>query len=234
MHGSAPEDRLFQPQERMIHVPDVIPIFPLPRVVLLPGEVLPLHVFELRYTDLVRDAIASHRVIGMVEVMPGFEDDLSAPPVREIGCAGLITQHEQLPDGRYLLWLIGLERFRIQSELDPATSYRQVRVEYIPTDESAQRLAGIQHLRQELRSLLPGLVDLDGASRLQFTRHMGEISDTQLIALACQILELPSQRKQEILEAETLSDHFLMVYEDLYRHLDRNPEFEKIDPGQLN
>jgi len=89
MHGSAPEDRLFQPQERMIHVPDVIPIFPLPRVVLLPGEVLPLHVFELRYTDLVRDAIASHRVIGMVEVMPGFEDDL--PTSRRSAWRGFST-----------------------------------------------------------------------------------------------------------------------------------------------
>ena len=234
MRGPAPENNFNTPQPGVVHVPDVIPIFPLPKVVLLPGEVLPLHVFEPRYTEMVADAIASHRVIGMVEVMPGFENDLSAPPVRKIGCAGLITQHEQLPDGRYLLWLIGLERFRIDSELDPGTSYRQARVEYIPADESSQRLAGIRPLRQELRSLLPGLADLDDASREQFARHMSEISDSQLIALACQILEVPSERKQEILEADALSDRFLMMYEDLYRHLDRNPGFEAVQPEELN
>jgi len=233
MRGPAPETNFTTPQPGIVNVPDVIPIFPLPKVVLLPGEVLPLHVFEPRFTALVRDAIASHRVIGMVEYLPGHENDqIAAPPVREVGCVGLIVQHEKLPNGRFMLWLIGLERFRIESELEPATSYRQVRVEYLPTEESSKRLAGIRPLRQELRTLLPGLVDLDDASREQFARHMSEISDTQLVALACQILELSSGRKQEVLEADALSDRFLMVYEDLYRHLDRNPEFEAFGPPE--
>jgi len=223
------------PPQGTASVPDVIPIFPLPKVVLLPGEVLPLHVFEPRYTDLVRDAIASHRVIGMVEYLPGFAEAESAlPPVREIGCVGFIAHHEQLPDGRYMLWLIGLERFKIADELDLDTSYRQVRVHYIPAKESPKRLAEIRALRQELPTLLPGLLDLDDASREQFAVHMAGISDTQLIALACQILELPSDRKQEMLEADSLSDRFLMVYEDLYRHLELRPDFEKIEPGDLN
>jgi Lon protease-like protein len=223
------------PPQGTANVPDVIPIFPLPHVVLLPGEVLPLHIFEPRYTDLVRDAIASHRVIGMVEYQPGFsESESTLPPVREVGCVGFIAQHEELPDGRYMLWLIGLERFRIEDELDLDTSYRQVRVDYIPAQESPKKLAGIRALRQELRVLLPGLLDLDDASRAQFAAHVAEVSDTQLIALACQILELPSDRKQEVLEANSLSDRFLMVYEDLYRHLDGNPDFDAIEPDELN
>jgi Lon protease-like protein len=235
MHGSTLEDGPKAPPPETVNVPDVIPIFPLPKTVLLPAEVLPLHVFEPRYIDLVRDAIASHRVIGMVEVMPGHEVELPlSPPVREIGCVGFIAANEELPDGRFLLWLLGLERFRIEEELETPTAYRQVRVEYQPTPESPKRMAGIRQLRLELRNLLPGLVDLDDASREQFARHMAEVSDAQLIALASQILEIPSLRKQELLEAGTLSERFLMVYEDLYRHLDTKPEFGSFTPEELN
>lgn len=235
MHGSIFSDGDKAPPPETVEVPDVIPIFPLPKVVLLPSEVLPLHIFEPRYIELVRDAIATHRVIGMVEVLPGHEGELpGSPPVREIGCVGFIAAHEEIEDGRFLMWLLGLERFRIERELEVPTSYRQVQVLYQPTLESAKRLAGIRSLRQELRSLLPTFVDLDDASREQFTNHMAEVSDAQLIALASQILEMPSDRKQRLLEASTLSDRFLMVYEDLYRHLDRNPEFGNFAPDELN
>lgn len=220
---------------KTVDVPDVIPIFPLPRVVLLPGEVLPLHIFEERYRDLVRDAIATHKVMGIVEVVPGFEDQLpGSPPVRDVGCIGYIASHEEMPDGRFLLWLLGLERFRIVEELSPGTAYRQVRVHYEPTPESPKRLAEIRELREELRELLPSLVQLEDAARGQFARHMKEVSDAQLIALACQILEVSSARKQEVLEAGSLSERFLMLYEDLYRHLDVNPGVEHLDPDQLN
>jgi len=235
MHGSISEDNFPTPPGKTIDVPDVIPIFPLPTVVLLPGEVLPLHIFEPRYVEMIRDSIASHHVIGMVEVMPGFENDLpGSPPVRDVGCVGFIASHEELPDGRYLLWLFGLERFRIEEELDANTQYRQARVRYEPTPESPKRLAEIRPLRQELRSLLPRLVDLDGAAREQFARHMDDASDSQLIALTCQVLEIPSDRKQAVLEADSLSDRFLMIYEDLYRHLDSNPEIEGPESEQVH
>jgi len=235
MHGSIFEDGPKAPPPETVQVPDVIPIFPLPRVVLLPAEVLPLHVFEPRYIELVRDAVASHKVIGMVEVLPGHENDLpNSPPVREVGCVGFIAAHEEVEEGRFLMWLLGLERFQIEQELDVPTSYRQVRVQYHPTLESPKRLAGIRQLRQELRTLLPGMVDLDEASREQFAHHMAEVCDAQLIALASQILEIPSERKQTLLEAGTLSERFLMVYEDLYRHLDTNPEFDSFTPDELN
>jgi len=235
MHSSISENGFTTPPGKTIDVPDVIPIFPLPTVVLLPGEVLPLHIFEPRYVEMVRDSIASHHVIGMVEVMPGFENDLAgSPPVREVGCVGFIASHEELPDGRYMLWLFGLERFRIEAELDAHSQYRQARVRYEPTQESPKRLAEIRPLRQELRSLLPLLVDLDGAAREQFARHMDDASDSQLIALACQILEIPSDRKQAVLEAGSLSDRFLMIYEDLYRHLDSNPEIEGPESEQVH
>ncbi len=218
-----------------INIPDVIPIFPLPRTVLLPGEILPLHIFEPRYRDMVRDALATHRVVGIVEPLPESPDeDVGLSRVRSIGCVGFIAQHEELPDGRFLLWLLGLERFQIEQELAPATAYRQVRVNYKPIEQSAQRLAGIQPLRQELRTLLPTLVDTDEKTQELLAEQMKEVSDTQLVALACQILELPSHRKQEILEADTQTDRFLKVYEDVYLHMDAHPEGIDVDPDSLN
>jgi Lon protease-like protein len=218
-----------------ISIPDVIPIFPLPKTVLLPGEILPLHIFESRYRDMVRDALASHRVVGIVEPLPESpHEDVGLSRVRAIGCVGFIAQHEELPDGRFLLWLLGLERFHIDRELEPATAYRQVQVSYRPIEQSAQRLAGIQPLRHELRTLLPTLVDTEDTTRELLAEQMKEVSDTQLVALACQILELPSHRKQEILEADTQTDRFLKVYEDVYLHMDDHPEATEVDPAELN
>jgi Lon protease-like protein len=217
-----------------IRVPDVIPIFPLKGVVLLPGEVLPLHIFEPRYRDMVNDALEGHRVIGMVESLPATGDtDIGLSSVREIGCVGLIAQHQELPDGRFLMWLLGLERFQIAEELEASTRYRQVRVTYIPAEQSARRLAGIQPMRQELRDLLPGLTEADDETRELLSTQMDGVTDTQLIALASQILELPAQRKQEILEAKSQTDRFMMVYEDVYRHLDLNPDTD-LDSGPVH
>lgn len=235
MHGEIHSDGFEFTSPGMIQVPDVIPIFPLPRTVLLPGEVLPLHIFESRYREMVRDALASHRVIGMVESLPeGGAIDVGAATVRDVGCVGFIAQHQELPDGRFLLWLVGLERFHINEELHSATAYRQVRVDYIPAEESAAQMAGIQPLRQELRSLLPSLVEADDTTRELLASQINDVSDTQLIALTCQILELTADRKQRILEAPTVVDRFLMVYEDVFRHMDVNPEFDDIDESELN
>jgi Lon protease-like protein len=235
MHGNIHTDGLGANPVGTIDVPDVIPIFPLPKTVLLPGEVLPLHIFEPRYRSMVRDALGSHRVIGIVEATPDTDTkDVGAASVRSIGCVGFIAQHQELPDGRFLLWLLGLERFRIDEELHLATMYRQVRVSYTPAEESVRELAGIRPVRHELRTLLPTLIDADTTTREMLTAQMEEVSDTQIIALACQILELDSQRKQQILEAATQVDRFLMVYEDVYRHLDLNPDLDEIDESELN
>jgi hypothetical protein len=206
-------------------MPDEIPVFPLAGVVLLPGEVLPLHIFEPRYRAMVEDALAGHRTIGILEVEAGAPGaDASDTTLRDTGCAGVIAEHQRLPDGRFLIWLLGLERFAVEDELIVDTLYRQFRVAYTPVEESAQELAGLQPVRAELRQVLPQLVELDEASRGQLEAQIRDVSDSQLIALASQILELPTPRKRALLEAATQVDRFMMVYEDLYRHLDEHPE----------
>lgn len=221
MHGSTPTDDSTRVPDGMMNIPDQIPVFPLPKVVLLPGEVLPLHIFEPRYREMVRDALNGHRVIGMIEYAAEHESSTQEPrPVRDVGCVGFIADHKELPDGRSLIWLLGLERFTIDEEVPVDSLYRQFRVTYTPIRESAVALAGLQPVRHELRQVLPRLVDLDESDRGALEEQMVEISDSQLIALASQILELPGQRKRQLLEADNQMDRFMLLFEDLYRHLD--------------
>src|SRR5215475_1047081 len=108
---------------------DLLPLFPLPNVVLFPNVFLPLHIFEPRYRDMVTDAVASDRMIGMVLLRPGWQGDYEGrPAVFPVGCSGLITHIDRLPDGRYNLVLRGLERFRLKEE-DHHRSYRRAIVE---------------------------------------------------------------------------------------------------------
>ena len=102
-------------------LPFSIPIFPLPTVVLFPNVFLPLHIFEPRYRQMVADALAGDRIIGMVLLQPGYEADYDgAPPIYATGCSGLITHVERLDDGRFNLVLRGLEKFTILGEEEPA------------------------------------------------------------------------------------------------------------------
>ena len=100
-------------------LPPTIPIFPLPNVVLFPNVFLPLHIFESRYREMVKDALASDRIIGMVLLQPGYEANYEGrPPVYPVGCAGVITHSEPLPDGRFNIVLHGSNRFRVMLSED--------------------------------------------------------------------------------------------------------------------
>lgn len=101
----------------MAQLPGIIPLFPLPNAVLFPKMVLPLHVFEPRYRKMVVDAWATHRIIGMALLKPGWEEDYQGrPPVYTPGCAGLMEQFEPLADGRFNIVLRGISRFRVVEE----------------------------------------------------------------------------------------------------------------------
>jgi hypothetical protein len=114
-------------------LPALIPIFPLPGALLLPRGQLPLNIFEPRYLAMIDDALRSgHRLIGMIQpdgAHPGSED---RPNLYKIGCVGRITQLAETGDGRYLLQLTGVARFRIEEEVTSTTAYRQCQVTYDP------------------------------------------------------------------------------------------------------
>ena len=115
-------------------LPDVIPVFPLPGALLLPRGQMPLNIFEPRYLAMIDDALRSgQRLIGMIQPDPVHsKPDEQKPHLFSIGCVGRITQFAESGDGRYLIQLTGIARFRLEEELVVDTAYRQCRVDYWP------------------------------------------------------------------------------------------------------
>jgi Lon protease-like protein len=109
----------------------VIPVFPLPGALLLPRGQLPLNIFEPRYLAMVDDSLRDgHRLIGMIQPDPAHPGPEDKPELFKVGCVGRITQIAESGDGRYLMQLTGIARFRVEEELKVATAYRQCRVTY--------------------------------------------------------------------------------------------------------
>ena len=107
-------------------------IFPLPNVALFPGAVLPLHVFEPRYREMIREALDSRKVLAVARLKPGFERDYEGrPPVFEVCGAGAIESHSERDNGRFDIALRGLSRVRIVKELPPRRAFRQVQAELL-------------------------------------------------------------------------------------------------------
>jgi len=105
-------------------LPGIIPVFPLDGALLLPHGELPLNIFEPRYLNMIDDALAGERIIGMVQTVAGGTRE--RPALAGVGCAGRITSFSETGDGRYLITLRGLARFRVERELLTPTPYRQI------------------------------------------------------------------------------------------------------------
>jgi Lon protease-like protein len=114
-------------------LPQTIPVFPLPGALLLPRGQMPLNIFEPRYLAMVDDSLRDgHRLIGMIQPDTGRPGPEQKPNLYKVGCVGRMTQIAETGDGRYLIQLIGVARFRVEEELNVATTYRQCRVSYAP------------------------------------------------------------------------------------------------------
>jgi Lon protease-like protein len=109
-------------------LPERVPVFPLSGALLLPSGQMPLNIFEPRYLAMVDAALAADRLIGMVQPALCASQDRPRPTLCEIGCLGRLTQFSETGDGRYLITLAGVSRFRILEEVPVATPYRQCRI----------------------------------------------------------------------------------------------------------
>ena len=113
-------------------LPQVLPLFPLDGVLLLPRGQLPLNVFEPRYLNMVDDVMAGERMMGVIQTRGG---ERSNPLLAAVGCAGRVTSFAEASDGRYLITLTGVCRFRAGPELSSPTPYRQLRADYAPYED---------------------------------------------------------------------------------------------------
>ena len=176
-------------------LPPTIPIFPLADVVLFPNISRPLHIFELRYRAMVADALQGDRLIGMVLLRTGYEADYEGrPPIYSIGCAGRITQVEQLPDGRYAIVLHGLVKFRVTGE-DDSRPYRLAQVEALPERLGDDERAALGEQRRQLIELL-ALIAPDSDP------PPSQLPDQDLVNGLAQFLDIHPSDRQELLEQE--------------------------------
>ncbi|MEM1370862.1 MAG: LON peptidase substrate-binding domain-containing protein [Pseudomonadota bacterium] len=112
-------------------LPEIIPIFPLRGAILLPRASLPLNIFEPRYLQMIGDTMSGDRVLGIIQPVGGDESEESPEShgigVRKVGCAGRITSYQELDDGRFVITLTGVARFKVLEEVTHNAPYRSVR-----------------------------------------------------------------------------------------------------------
>jgi Lon protease-like protein len=141
-------------------LPGIIPVFPLTGSLLLPGNLLPLNIFEPRYRNMVADAMEGDQVIGMVQPLTPRQDNWVAaaeqpdvPEIYAIGCLGRIEEHEPQDDGRHLIVLRGVSRFRVRRELPLQRGYRRVEADYAEFQRDFDELNVFLNPAQILRAL---------------------------------------------------------------------------------
>jgi Lon protease-like protein len=189
-----------RPGERAL--PAILPIFPLPGVLLLPRGHLPLNIFEPRYLAMTRDAMAGEKLIGMIQPTDPHQSLVGNPPVYPTGCAGVVSSFAETDDGRFLITLTGVSRFRIREELPLVSGYRRVAAGWA---DFAADLAGEEEARFDRERLLRGL-------RLYFDRHrisanweaLATVRGERLVASIAMLCPFEPSEKQALLEAADL------------------------------
>ncbi len=183
-------------------LPDTVSVFPLPGALLLPRARLPLHIFEPRYLAMIEDAMkTSHRLIGMIQ--PREQVREGAPSLHAIGCAGRLTAFSETEDGRYMITLSGVSRFRVLSEVEGFTPYRKCDVSWTGFERDlglAEHDKGMD--RDRFFALLGRFFEAEG---LQTDwESLKDADDELLINSLSMLCPFDPEDKQALLEAPSL------------------------------
>lgn len=186
-------------------LPEIIPVFPLPGALLLPRGQMPLNIFEPRYLAMVDDSFRDgHRLIGMIQPDVAHSPKNSdKPALFRVGCVGRITQLAESGDGRYILELTGVSRFRVVEELEVLTPYRQCKVDFFAFVDDFTARMGEEEVDRE--ALLSVLADFLKANNLKVDWEGVESAPNEALvnALAMMSPYGPAE-KQAMLEAPDL------------------------------
>jgi Lon protease-like protein len=183
-------------------------LFPLPNAVLFPGMPLPLHIFEPRYRQMVRDAAEGEKTIGMLLLRPGWESDYAGrPPVFEVGCAGVLEQCEALGDGRFNILLRGVSRFRILAEHD-GQPYRLASVE--PLADATGDARQLEAMRPQLMASIGTASDGPAVLVMQ-----AELPHDAFVNALCQSLALTPVERQSLLDCDSVLERAQRLIEIL-------------------
>jgi len=186
--------------KQIADLPEIIPVFPLPGALLLPRSLLPLHIFEPRYLAMIDDAMKTpERLIGMIQPAEGRAGGLHL-----IGCAGRLTAFSETDDGRYMITLAGVSRFRVIEEIEGFTPYRRVRANWKgferdqgPSDVDAE------FDREKLMRLLSRFFETRGLST--DWDAMKNADEELLVNSLSMLAPFAPEDRQALLEAPSLS-----------------------------
>jgi Lon protease-like protein len=183
-------------------LPATVPVFPLPGALLLPGGRLPLNIFEPRYLNMAQDAIATDRLIGMVQ--PRHIEKPSSPvaDLYEVGCAGRITSFTETDDGRLLITLTGLSRFRIEQELPTLRGYRRVVSDWSCFKRDFERERNVTLDRDRLGDALR--VFFETREITADWEAIDKAGDEQLITTLSMVCPFDVNEKQALLESDSI------------------------------
>jgi Lon protease-like protein len=182
-------------------LPDRFPVFPLRGAMLLPGGNLPLNIFEPRYLQMVRDAMRTDRVIGMIQPRAEAEDG-AEPELFGTGCVGRITNFSETDDGRFLITLTGVSRFDVAQELFVATPYRQVIADFARWRADLHPIAPPDELKAKLSRVLKAYFDLHGIEADWTAIESAPLAG--LVTSLCMICPFEAGEKQALLEAANI------------------------------
>ena len=184
-------------------LPDVIPVFPLPGALLLPRGQMPLNIFEPRYLSMVDEALKSERVVGMIQPDAESLSIGPTPKLYPVGCAGRITGFAETGDGRYLITLTGIARFRVAEEVPTTAPYRLCRVAFEPYRGDFEAGAGEAAVDRE--GVLKALRDFAQATGLKIDwKSIDEAGNETLVNALCMMSPFGVGEKQAMLEAPDL------------------------------
>ncbi len=185
-------------------LPATIPVFPLPGALLLPRGQMPLNIFEPRYLEMIDDALRDgHRLIGMIQPESAHEAPRGKPVLFKTGCVGRITQFAESGDGRYIIELTGVSRFRLEEELKVKTPYRQCRVSYAPFADDFTPRKGEDEVDRE--ALLRALTDFMDANDMKADWEDIEQAPTEALVNGLSMMSpYGPPEKQALLEAPDL------------------------------
>jgi uncharacterized protein len=185
-------------------LPGLIPVFPLPGALLLPRGSMPLNIFEPRYLAMVDDALRDgHRLIGMIQPDATHSGDADKPVLYHVGCVGRITQLAESGDGRYLIELTGVARFRVEQELAVKTPYRQCRVSFAPFIDDFVARKGEDAV--DRAAVLGALRDFLKANKLKADwEGIDQAPNEALVNALSMMSPYGSAEKQALLEAPDL------------------------------
>ena len=193
------------------NLPETIPVFPLDGVLLLPRGQLPLNIFEPRYLKMFDDALGRGRLIGIIQPRddrPMADDagpDDHGSALHDVGCLGRITSFSETDDGRMIISLTGVARFRVAEELNVLTPYRQVRADYRPYDSDLiADVGGIDVNRDGVIDVLRRYLDLNGMQA--DWEAIEESGNEALVNSLCIISPYGGPEKQAMLEALSLGE----------------------------